>query len=110
MANTTSGTHVFDKNFSIDEIIQEGYERIGMSGVSGYQLKSARRSLNIINRKILIKYMCAGSSISHLDSYLSINKVAASIFVIVETFIPPLNKIPSSGKFTEKTSPVGTSA
>jgi hypothetical protein len=48
MANTTSGTHVFDKNFSIDEIIQEGYERIGMSGVSGYQLKSARRSLNIM--------------------------------------------------------------
>jgi hypothetical protein len=48
MANTTSGTHVFDKNFSIDEIIEEGYERIGMSGLSGYQLKSARRSLNII--------------------------------------------------------------
>ena len=48
MANTTSGTHVFDKNFSIDEIIEEGYERIGMSGVSGYQLKSARRSLNIM--------------------------------------------------------------
>jgi len=48
VANTTSGTHVFDKNFSIDEIIEEGYERIGMSGVSGYQLKSARRSLNIM--------------------------------------------------------------
>jgi len=48
MANTTSGTHVFDKNFSIDEIIEEGYERIGMAGVSGYQLKSARRSLNIM--------------------------------------------------------------
>jgi len=48
MANTTSGTHVFDKNFSIDEIIEEGYERIGMSGMSGYQLKSARRSLNIM--------------------------------------------------------------
>jgi len=48
VANTTSGTHVFDKNFSIDEIVEEGYERIGMSGVSGYQLKSARRSLNIM--------------------------------------------------------------
>ena len=48
MANTTSGTHVFDKNFSINEIIEEGYERIGMSGLSGYQLKSARRSLNIM--------------------------------------------------------------
>ena len=48
MAYITSATHVFYKNFSIDEIVEEGYERIGMSGVSGYQLKSARRSLNIM--------------------------------------------------------------
>ena len=48
MANTTSGTATFDKNFSIDEIIEESYERIGQQNVSGYQLKSARRSLNIL--------------------------------------------------------------
>jgi hypothetical protein len=48
MANTTSGTVVFDKNFSIDEIIDEAYERIGMKGVAGNQLRSARRSLNIM--------------------------------------------------------------
>jgi hypothetical protein len=48
MANTTSGTVTFDKNFSIDEIIEEAYERIGSQGVSGYQLKTARRSLNIL--------------------------------------------------------------
>ena len=48
MANTTSGTVIFDKNFSIDEIIEEAYERIGFQGVSGYQLKTARRSLNIL--------------------------------------------------------------
>ena len=48
MANTTSGTVIFDKNFAIDEIIEEAYERIGMQGVSGYQLKTARRSLNIM--------------------------------------------------------------
>ena len=48
MANTTSGTATFDKNFSIDEIIEEAYERIGQQNVSGYQLKSARRSLNIL--------------------------------------------------------------
>ena len=48
MANTTSGTATFDKTFAIDEIIEEAYERIGMQGVSGYQLKSARRSLNIM--------------------------------------------------------------
>ena len=48
MANTTSWTVIFDKNFSIDEIIEEAYERIGSQGVSGYQLKTARRSLNIL--------------------------------------------------------------
>ena len=48
MANTTSGTTVFEKGFSISDIVEEAYERIGMQGVSGYQLKGARRSLNIL--------------------------------------------------------------
>jgi len=48
MANTTSGTTVFEKGFSIADIVEEAYERIGISGVSGYQLKGARRSLNIM--------------------------------------------------------------
>ena len=48
MANTTSGTTTFDKTFAIDEIIEEAYERIGMQGVSGNQLRMARRSLNIM--------------------------------------------------------------
>jgi len=48
MANTTSGTTTFDKTFSIDEIIEEAFERIGLNSVAGYQLKSARRSLNIL--------------------------------------------------------------
>jgi hypothetical protein len=30
MANTTSGSFTFDKNFSIDDIIEEAYERIGL--------------------------------------------------------------------------------
>ena len=48
MANTTSGTTIFEKGFSISDIVEESYERIGIQGVSGYQLKSARRSLNIM--------------------------------------------------------------
>jgi hypothetical protein len=48
MANTTSGSYVFDKNLGIDEIIEDAYERIGMQGTSGYQLKTAKRSLNIL--------------------------------------------------------------
>ena len=48
MANTTSGTATFDKTFAIDEIVEESFERIGLQNVAGYQLKSARRSLNIL--------------------------------------------------------------
>ena len=48
MANTTSGTVTFDKTFAVDDIIAEAYERIGSQVTSGYQLKTARRSLNIL--------------------------------------------------------------
>jgi hypothetical protein len=48
MANTTSGTTTFEKGFSISDIVEEAYERIGIQGVSGHQLRSARRSLNIL--------------------------------------------------------------
>ena len=44
----TSGTTTFESGFDIDDIIQEAYDRIGIRAVSGYQLKSARRSLNIM--------------------------------------------------------------
>ena len=42
----TSGTTAFDLN--IDEVIDEGYERCGLSTNSGYDLRSARRSLNLL--------------------------------------------------------------
>jgi hypothetical protein len=43
----TSGTTAF--NPSIDEIIEEAYERTNIRGArTGYQLKSARRSLNLL--------------------------------------------------------------
>ena len=48
MANTTSGTVTFDKTFAVDDLIAEAYERIGSQVTSGYQLKTARRSLNIM--------------------------------------------------------------
>jgi hypothetical protein len=43
---TTSGTTVFD--LSIDDLIEESFERCGMRMQGGYQLSSARRSLNIL--------------------------------------------------------------
>ena len=42
----TSGTTTF--NLNIDEIIDEGYERCGLSTNSGYDLRSARRSLDLL--------------------------------------------------------------
>ena len=42
----TSGTTAFDLN--IDDIIEEAYERIGMRTNSGHDLRSARRSLNLL--------------------------------------------------------------
>jgi len=48
MANTTSLSTTFDKTFSIDEIVEEAYERLNLQDVTGYQLVAARRSLNIM--------------------------------------------------------------
>ena len=42
----SSGTTTFDLN--VDEIIDEAYERCGVSTESGYDLKRARRNLNIL--------------------------------------------------------------
>ena len=42
----TSGTTNF--NLNIDDIIQEGYQRCSITTTSGYNLKSARTSLNLL--------------------------------------------------------------
>ena len=42
----SSGTTAF--NLNIDEVIDEAYERCGLSTASGYDLKRARRNLNIL--------------------------------------------------------------
>ena len=44
----TSGTTTFESTFSIDDIITESYERLGRFDYSGNDLRSARRSLNIM--------------------------------------------------------------
>lgn len=43
---TTSGTASFDLN--IDDLVEESFERLGMRMTSGNQLKTARRSLNLL--------------------------------------------------------------
>src|SRR5210317_2132594 len=44
----TSGTTTFESGFYIDDIITEAYERIGRFDYSGNDIKTARRSLNIL--------------------------------------------------------------
>jgi hypothetical protein len=43
---TTSGTTDF--NLDIDDLVEEAYERCGIRMTNGYQLSSARRSLNLL--------------------------------------------------------------
>ena len=43
-----SGTSTFEKFLSIDDIITESFERLGFFDYSGNDLRSARRSLNIM--------------------------------------------------------------
>ena len=57
----TSGTHNF--NLSLDTVIQEAYERLGDASKGGYDLVTARRSLNLL----LIKWMNDGVNLFTLD-------------------------------------------
>ena len=42
-----------DFNLSISEIIEEAFERCGLQDRSGYELKTARRSLNLLLAEFL---------------------------------------------------------
>ena len=75
-----SGTNAF--NLDVDDVIQEAFERCGLHARSGYDLKSARRSLNLLlaewaNRGINLwtvelrtKTLAASTSSYSLDSDL----------------------------------------
>tara|TARA_B110000285_G_scaffold118175_1_gene133901 strand:- start:4012 stop:4137 length:126 start_codon:yes stop_codon:yes gene_type:complete len=41
MANVTSDTYTFDQTFSIDEIIADAFERLGLVNSAGHQLKNS---------------------------------------------------------------------
>ena len=53
MPNTTSDNYTFGKTFTIADIVEEAFERVGFPNVSGYQLRAARRSLNILFQLLL---------------------------------------------------------
>lgn len=44
----SGSSNTYDFNLAVEEIIEDAYERIGITTYSGYDLKSARRSLNLL--------------------------------------------------------------
>ena len=48
MANVTSGSYTFGKTLPVEEVIEEAYERCGLQVRTGYDAKTARRSLNLM--------------------------------------------------------------
>ena len=113
-----SGTTTFEKTFSIDEIITEAFERLGFFDYSGNDLRSARRSLNIMlqewdNRGIhfwqVIEH--AFSLVSGQNEYVifrspsdgasnGITSTLTSAINATATTIPvaDVNQMPASGK------------
>ena len=84
----TSGTTSF--NLNIDEVIDEGYERCGLSTTSGYDLRSARRSLDLLfaewgNRGIHLWKVALheASLVSGQAEY----SVAADVSDVLEAFV-----------------------
>ena len=90
----TSSTNTF--NLDVDQVIEEAFERCGINSRSGYDLKSARRSLNIMlaewaNRGINLwtvelrtKTLTASTSSYTLDSDL-IDILEAVLFTTSDT-------------------------
>ena len=44
----------------LDKKMREAFERIGLNSVAGYQMKSARRSLNILFQEWVIEVFTIG--------------------------------------------------
>lgn len=68
----TSGTSAF--NLTVDEIIAEAYEPLGVLAPTGYELKTARRSLNLLFREISNRNLFA--FISEKDSISTVASTA----------------------------------
>jgi len=94
----TSGTTTFD--LSIDEIIEEAYERCGVRTNSGYDLRSARRKLNLLfsewgNRGInLWKVELNSATLVNGQAEYSVDAAASDV---LEAYISSTSGDPVSG-------------
>lgn len=95
----TSGTYEFD--LSIDDIVEEAYERCGMRVTTGYQLSSARRSMNIMlldwaNRGLNLWTIERQSlTLTSGQNYLDLSPQTVNVLeaVIRDTTVSPLQDI-----------------
>ena len=72
----TSGTFSF--NLDTAEVIQEAYERIGADPETGYDLKTARRSLNLL----LTKWSNQGVHLFSLD-FTTVNMTSGTDYILL---------------------------
>jgi hypothetical protein len=83
MANTTSSAYAFDQNFSIDEIIADAYERLGLVGTAGHQIKTARRSLNIL---VFILFIEILQMFLEEENHLKLQQFQQQTFMVFQIF------------------------
>ena len=93
----TSGTTNF--NLNIDEVIDEGYERCGLSTNSGYDLRSARRSLDLLfaewgNRGIHLWKVALNEN--SLVSGQAEYSVASNVSDVLEAFVSSTTALSNS--------------
>ena len=83
---STSGTHTF--NLDVAEIIQEAHERVGIEMKSGYDLVTARRSLNLL----LTKWVNEGVNLFTLDlTTLTLTKDSATVDLAANQYLDILD-------------------
>ena len=82
----TSGTYTF--NLDVSDIIQEAYERVGIEVKSGYDLVTARRSLNLL----LTKWVNEGVNLFTLDlTTLTLTKDSATVDLAANQYLDILD-------------------
>ena len=82
----TSGTYTF--NLDVSDIIQEAYERVGIEVKSGYDLVTARRSLNLL----LTKWVNEGVNLFTLDlTTLTLTKDSATVNLAANQYLDILD-------------------
>jgi hypothetical protein len=94
----TSGTFTPDSTFDILTIIEEAYERIGKEVRSGYEIKSARRSLDLITKEWSNK----GVNLWTIEEYQESVAADATSFALQTDYIDVIEAVWRTGSGTDQ--------